>query len=125
MPTRPTFTTIDQYIASFPTEVQAILEKIRKIIATEVPEAVETISYGIPTFKLNGKFVVYFAGFKHHVSLYPIPNMNAEFEKRIQPFIKGKGTVQFQLKDPIPYDLIKEFVKLAHQTNLERTQSKK
>jgi uncharacterized protein YdhG (YjbR/CyaY superfamily) len=119
------YKTIDEYLDNFPKEVQEILEKIRKIVKEIVPkEAEETISYGIPTVKLNGKYLVYFAGFKNHISLYPIPPVPAIFEKEISPFVKGKGTIQFPLDKPIPYDLIKEFVKYSLDYNLARTSKK-
>ena len=103
-------TTIDEYIHTFPIPVQEILQQIRAIIRKKAPDAVETISYQIPTFKLNGKYLVYFAGWKDHVSLYPLPHGNDAFRQEIAPYITGKGTAQFSLAKPIPYDIIEKIV---------------
>lgn len=108
---RPTFSTIDEYIAAFPADVQKILQKIRKTIKKAVPKAEETISYQIPTIKLNGKYLIYFAGFAKHVSVYPAPREAAEFKEELASYKGGKGTVQFPLDKPIPYDLITRIVK--------------
>jgi uncharacterized protein YdhG (YjbR/CyaY superfamily) len=117
--------TVDSYISSFPAETQTILKKIRKIVKEVLPpEAEEKISYGIAGYKLKTP-VVYFAGFKNHVSLYPIPTGDAAFQKKITPHIKGKGTMQFQLSEPIPYELIKEIVKFRLQENLSKPQKYK
>jgi uncharacterized protein YdhG (YjbR/CyaY superfamily) len=103
------FTTMDEYITTFPEDVQGVLEKIRQTIRKTVPAADETISYQIPTFKLDGKYLVYFAGYKNHVSLYPIPS-GKEILKELAPYKAGKGTVRFPLDEPIPYDLVKKIV---------------
>lgn len=103
---------IDEYIASFPEEVQSILQKIRLLIAGLAPEATESISYGIPCYKQGCKYLVYFAGYKNHVSIYPVPTGDAGFQKTIAKYQTGKGTLQFQLDEPIPYDLIEKIVKL-------------
>ncbi|HRN69671.1 MAG TPA: DUF1801 domain-containing protein [Candidatus Woesebacteria bacterium] len=116
------YTNIDEYIANFPEETQLILQKIRKIGHELISHAEETISYGIPTLKLNGKYVFYFAGYKEHISVYPILQVPEEFFKKIQPFIKGKGTLQFPLSKPIPFNLIKQFVKYSLQAHTERIQ---
>lgn len=100
------FTTIDGYIASFPKEVQAILEKIRQTIADAAPGAVEAISYQIPTFKLNGSNLVHFAAWKDHIGFYATPAGNAAFQKELARYKMAKGSVQFPLDEPIPYDLV-------------------
>ena len=105
------FKTIDEYIKTFPEDVQSILEKIRQTIKKTASEAVETISYQMPTFNLDGKYLVYFAGWKNHIAFYPVPTGTEAFEKEISPYIKGKGTLQFPLNKPIPYDLIIKIVK--------------
>jgi uncharacterized protein YdhG (YjbR/CyaY superfamily) len=110
-PGRTTFDSIDEYIVAFPEAVQKILRKIRKTIRKVVPKAEEAISYGIPTFKLNGKALIYFAGFKNHVSVYPAPRSEDEFEEELKDYKGGKGTVQFPLDRAIPYDLIARIVK--------------
>jgi uncharacterized protein YdhG (YjbR/CyaY superfamily) len=100
------FESVETYLASFPEEIQAILEQVRTTIRTAVPAAEETISYDIPTFKVGGKPVVYFAGWKHHVSVYPIPEADVALERELAPFRAAKGTLKFPLERPIPYELI-------------------
>jgi uncharacterized protein YdhG (YjbR/CyaY superfamily) len=102
--------TIDDYIKTFPKNVQTILQRLRQVIHKTAPGAVETISYQIPTFKLNGKYLVYFAGHKAHVGLYPAPSGTAAFQKQIAPYRKGKGTLRFPLDKPIPLGIVKKFV---------------
>jgi len=104
------FETIDEYIKTFPKDVQSILEKMRETIRNEAPEAVESISYQMPTFKLNGKGLVYFAGYKGHVGFYPIPSGVETFKKELSPYKKGKGSVQFPIDEPIPYELVRRIV---------------
>ena len=106
------FTTIDEYISTFPADIQAILEKIRQTIHETVPEATETIRYGIPTFDLNGQHLVFFAGWKQSLSLYPLPAGDAAFQQKIAPYKKEKSTLRFPLEKPIPYDLVGEIVSL-------------
>ena len=100
------FDTVESYLASFPDEVRPVLEQVRKTIRTAVPGAEETISYDIPTFKLGGRAVVYFAGWKHHVSVYPIPQADEALERDLAPFRAAKGTLKFPLDRPVPYELI-------------------
>jgi uncharacterized protein YdhG (YjbR/CyaY superfamily) len=105
-------TPIDKYIKTFPKDVQSILQKVRKTICEIIPNAKETISYGIPTFKLNDKYIIYFAGWKRHISLYPISEGTKEFNKKMSKYIAGRGTLKFPLTEDIPYDLISEVTKL-------------
>jgi uncharacterized protein YdhG (YjbR/CyaY superfamily) len=100
------FDTVEAYIATFPPDVQAKLESIRAAIRDAVPRTTEAISYDIPTFYLDGKAVVYFAGWKRHISLYPIPGGDPDLGTEIEPYKSGKGTLQFRLDRPIPLDLI-------------------
>lgn len=119
---RAQFTTIDEYINSFPKEVGEILQTLRQVIKEEVPEeTTETISYGIPTFKLNGKYIVYFAGYKKHVSIYPILHTDDSLKKDLAPYIKGRGTLQFPLDKPLPLPLIRNVVKILVKENQKRT----
>ncbi len=106
------FTTIDEYISTFPAETQGILENIRQAIRKAAPDVVETISYNIPTFDLNGKHLVFFAGWKHHISLYPLPAGDAAFQQQIAQYKRVKSTVQFPLDKPVPYDLVEKIVTL-------------
>lgn len=108
---------IDEYIETFTESTQKILQKIRKLIQKTAPEAVETISYKIPTFKLNGKVLVHFAGYEHHVGLYATPTGHKQFEKELSKYKQGKGSVQFPLDEEIPCDLIREIVKFRVQEN--------
>ncbi len=117
-------TTIDEYIDGFPDETKKILKRIRSIIKKNLPKAEETISYGIPTFKLNGTYVVYFAGFKKHVSIYPTTSGSATFEKQLEPYRSGRGTARFDLGKPLPEKLIVDIVKLNLRKNKERGRRK-
>jgi uncharacterized protein YdhG (YjbR/CyaY superfamily) len=102
----PAPTTVDAYIASFPPEVQTRLEDIRAAIAAAAPEATETISYGIPTFKLSGTYLLYFAGWKRHLSVYPIPLGDHALTEAVAPWRAAKGTLRFPLSEPTPLHLI-------------------
>ncbi|HEX6269907.1 MAG TPA: DUF1801 domain-containing protein [Anaerolineales bacterium] len=112
--------TIDEYIAGFPPDVQEILEKIRMTIRKAAPDAEETISYQIPTFNLNGKYLIYFAAYKKHIGLYPAPIGNVDFKEDLSAYQAGKGTLRFPLDKPIPFDLITKIVKFRAKENLER-----
>jgi uncharacterized protein YdhG (YjbR/CyaY superfamily) len=105
-------TTIDEYIRTFPVDSQVILEKVRQAIQKAAPDAVETMSYNMPTFDLNGKHLVFFAGWKHHISLYPIPAGDEGFQQQISHYKRVKSTLQFPLDKPIPYDLVEKIVTL-------------
>jgi len=111
---------IDEYIASFSPEVQAILEKIRVTIWDAAPDAQETISYNMPAFRLNG-VLVYFAAFKKHIGFYPPLRGDARLEKAISIYAGEKGNLQFPLDQPIPYGLIERIVKLKVKQNLSKT----
>jgi uncharacterized protein YdhG (YjbR/CyaY superfamily) len=114
-------TNIDEYISGFLKETQKILEQIRTTIKKTVPEAEEVISYGIPTFNLNGTYLIYFAGYKNHVSIYPAPRGNDKFKKILSVYKGGKGTVQFPLDKPIPFNLIVKIVKFRMKENSKKT----
>ena len=85
------FTTIDEYISTFPVDIQAILEKVRQAIHKAAPDAVETMSYGIPTFDLNGKYLVFFAGWKRHISLYPLSAGDEAFQQEIAQYKRARA----------------------------------
>jgi uncharacterized protein YdhG (YjbR/CyaY superfamily) len=110
---------IDKYIAGFPKEVQAILNKVRAAIRKAAPDAQETINYGIPTFTLNGN-LVHFAGFKKHIGFYPTPSGIEKFKKELSVYKGAKGSVQFPLDEPIPYALITRIVKFRVKENLAK-----
>jgi uncharacterized protein YdhG (YjbR/CyaY superfamily) len=108
-----TFKSVDDYITSQPKEVQGLLERVRAAIAKAVPAAEEQISYGIPAFKLHGRPVLYFAGWKQHYSLYPstAPLVEA-FRKELAPYeVNNKGTIRFPLSEPVPVKLIAALAK--------------
>jgi len=106
---RPKFQTVDGYIASFPPEHQRALEELRKEVRAVLPGAEEAISYGIPAFKLDGRYVVYIAGYKTHTSIYPAPRGVPGFEE-LAAYKGGKGTVQFPLGKPLPLALVRRIV---------------
>ncbi len=106
------FTTIDEYISTFPEEIQAVLEKVRQAIRHAAPEAVETMSYGMPTFDLGGKHLVFFAGWKQHLSVYPLPAGDAAFQQELAHYTRVKSTIQFPFDKPVPYDFVERIVTL-------------
>ena len=106
------FESVDAYIASHPEPVQAILKHVRTIIRKAVPGAEETISYNIPTYKLQGAPVIYFAGWKNHYSLYPAQaRLVAAFKDELAPYKISKGTIRFPLAEPVPAKLIERIAK--------------
>lgn len=123
MPTT-TYTTIDEYIATFPADVQTTLQKVRETIRKAAPDATEAISYQMPTFKLNGN-LVHFAAFKNHIGFYPVPSGIEKFKKELSVYPQGKGSVQFPLDRPIPYALISKIVKFRVKENLEKAKAKR
>jgi uncharacterized protein YdhG (YjbR/CyaY superfamily) len=111
------YKTMDEYIAKFPKNVRDVLEELRRVIRESAPEAEEAISYGMPTFKLNGN-LVHFAAWKNHVGFYPGGSSAIEaFKKELSPFKQSKGTVQFPIDKPIPFDLVKKIVKFRVKQN--------
>ena len=107
----------------FPDEIQAILQRLRQTIHKAAPEATEAISYQMPTFKLNGN-LVHFAAFKSHIGFYPVPSGIEAFREELEPYIKGKGTIQFPLDKPIPYDLVEKTVEFRVKENLAKKRAK-
>ena len=115
---------IDDYIKSYPPDVQKILQEIRKTIKKMAPEAEEAISYQIPTFKLNGN-LVHFAAFKKHIGFYPGSKAINVFKKEIASYKSSKGTVQFPLEKPMPLSLIKKIVDYRVKANAQKVKGKK
>jgi uncharacterized protein YdhG (YjbR/CyaY superfamily) len=109
--------TVDEYLMAFPKEVQILLKQVRKIIRENAPEAVESLAYQMPSYKTNGRPLVYFAGFKNHIGFYATPSGHAEFAKELSTFKQGKGSVQFPLDKPIPFDLIRQIVAFRVEEN--------
>jgi len=113
---------IDEYIAAFPLPVQGVLKRVRSTIRKAVPGAEEMISYNIPTYKLHGRPVLYFAGWKQHYSLYPSTNhLLAAFKDDLAPYeVSGKGTIRFPLSEPVPVKLIEGIAKFRAREVAER-----
>ena len=116
--------TMDEYISTFPEDVQRILRELRQTIKEAAPEAEETINHQMPTFTLNGN-LVHFAAFKHHIGFYPTPSGIEAFEKELSPYKGAKGSVQFPIDEPLPLPLIRRIVEYRIKENLERKQKKK
>jgi uncharacterized protein YdhG (YjbR/CyaY superfamily) len=112
--------TVDEYIAGFPPDTRAILDEVRATMRRAVPTAREAISYDIPTYQLDGRDVVYFAGWKGHVSVYPLPGGDPDLVAEMAPYQSGKGTLRFSLSAPIPYALIG---RVAAQLVADRTEA--
>jgi uncharacterized protein YdhG (YjbR/CyaY superfamily) len=111
---------IDEYIASFPEDVQKILQEIRVVISDAAPGAVETISYDMPTFNLNGAYLIYFAGWKKHVALYPVTEkISRTLSSELSGYKGTKGSVHFPLNNPMPMDLIRKIAELRIVENQE------
>ena len=111
------FTSIDEYIAACPEETHERLQAIRAAIKKIAPEAKEKISYQIAAFELNGKNLIHFAGWKKHISLYPVPAGGEAFEKTVSKYVDGKGTLKFPLDEPMPIKLINKVIKLHLAAN--------
>ncbi len=124
-PTESTSPTIDTYIAGFPEDIQARLERIRQVIREAAPGAVETISYGMPTFKLNGKNLVHFAAYQRHIGFYPTPSGIDAFEDEIAVYRDGKGTLRLPLDEPVPYDLIARITAFRAEENEAQAAAKR
>ncbi|WP_142683599.1 DUF1801 domain-containing protein [Chitinophaga polysaccharea] len=114
-----TVSTIDQYIADFPREIQVLLQQMRAAIKAIVPEAGEKISYGIPTFTLNGN-LVHFGGYKQHIGFYPGASGIKAFEKELSVYKNSKGAVQFPLDKPLPIALINKIVKFRVKESMAK-----
>jgi len=117
------FKSIDEYIMKFPLEVQQILQKLRKVIKESAPDAEETISYQMPTFVLHGN-LVHFAAYKNHIGFYPTPSGIEAFKDKLSEYKGAKGSVQFPIEKPLPYELIAEIVKFRVVENTKKADSK-
>ncbi len=117
---RDQFAIIDEYIASFPPDVQQKLSKMRAVIHRAVPDAEEAIRYGIPTFRQNGSNLVHFAAFKDHLSFFPTASGVEAFRKELSSYKLSKGTIQFPLDKPVPYDLVERIVRFRVEETLKK-----
>jgi len=118
------FTNIDEYIATFPMDIQKKMQELRAVIKSSAPDAVEKISYQMPTFYLNGN-LIHFAAYKNHIGLYPTPNGIEAFSDELSKYKGGKGSKQFPLNEPLPLDLISRIVKFRVAENQKKTSKKK
>ena len=116
--------TVDNYIKSFPEDVQELMKRVRATIKENAPEAEESFAYQMPAYKTNGKPLVYFAGFKNHIGFYATPTGHSQFEKELSKYKQGKGSVQFPLDKPIPFDLIARIVRFRVEENSIKKQKK-
>jgi uncharacterized protein YdhG (YjbR/CyaY superfamily) len=112
--------TVDSYIRSFPENVQMLLRQIRATIIENAPDAIESMAYGMPAYKTNGKPLVYFAGFNNHIGFYATPTGHAQFAEDLSKYKQGKGSVQFPLDKPTPLELIGRIVRFRVEENLKR-----
>jgi len=118
-------TSIDEYIADFPEDIQALLNQVRFTIKQAAPDAEESLGYGMPAYKLHGRPLVYFAAFKNHIGFYATPTGHAEFAKELSTYKQGKGSVQFPIDQPMPLKLIAQIVEFRVIENLEKAKAKK
>ena len=115
---------VEEYIADFPAETQAVLQQLRTAIKAAAPDAVECIAYAMPAFKLNGYPLVYFAGYAGHIGFYATPTGHSEFAEELSKFKQGKGSVQFPLSQPMPLDLIARIVQFRVTETLAKPKKK-
>ena len=108
--------TVDEYIARFPNDVQDRMLRMRALIGEVAPDAVESISYQMPGYKLNGKPLVYYAGYKNHIGFYATPVGYGPFQAELARYKQGKGSVQFPHSQPLPLDLIRRIVEFRVKT---------
>jgi uncharacterized protein YdhG (YjbR/CyaY superfamily) len=117
------YATITQYIRSFPKATQKLLQEMRDAIRSAAPEAIEKISYQMPTFYLHGN-LVHFAAYEHHIGFYPAASGIAAFQDQLKKYKSSKGAVQFPTDKPLPLALIKKIVRYRVKENLERAKAK-
>jgi uncharacterized protein YdhG (YjbR/CyaY superfamily) len=115
---------IDDYISTFPKNVQDKLRGLEKAIKESAPGAEEAIAYGMPTFKLNGN-LVHFAAYSKHIGFYPTPSAIVAFKAELHKYMQSKGAIQFPIDEPIPLDLVRRMVRFRVEENLAKTKSKK
>lgn len=119
-PAMKKFKDVDSYLQDHPQNVQKLLKMLRRTIKKAAPKAIEGISYGMPGYKLNGRPLVYFGGFRRHVSLFALPSGTAAFKKEVSKYKTSKGTIQFSIDIPLPVGLIKKIVRFRAKENLSR-----
>lgn len=114
------FNSVEEYIHNFPVETQGILLKFRNLIFNLSSEVEEGISYGMPGYKLHGQPLVYFAGYKKHIGFYATPTGHEKFSEKLSLYKQGKGSVQFPLDKPMPWELIEEIILFRIEENVEK-----
>lgn len=119
------FQTVDEYISAFPKDVQDVLEQIRQTVKEAAPQAGEKISYQMPTFTLDDKYLVYFAAWKGHLGFYGLSGALEAFKEELSPYAGEKGSLRFPLAEPMPLALISEIVKFGVEENLKKAKSKR
>lgn len=120
---KTTFKSIDEYILKFPSQIQETLEMLRKVIKENAPDAKEKISYQMPTFYFYGN-LVHFAAYKNHIGFYPSPSGIDKFKNELSEYKGAKGSVQFPIDKPLPYELISKIVKFRVEENIKKTEDK-
>lgn len=115
---------VEEYILQFPGQVQEILHHVRDTIRLHAPGAVESISYGMPAYRIHGRPLVYFAAYQHHIGFYATPAGHNRFAQELSAYKLGKGSVQFPLHQPMPYDLIANMVRFRLAENEARKVAK-
>ena len=125
MVTKKTENEVDKYIAGFDPEIQDRLKEMRKTILDEMPDAEEKIGYGLPTYKLDGKNIVHFGGFKQHTGFYPTPSGLTAFEKELAKYKASKGSIQFPHTAPLPLPLVRKIVKFRLKEHKQDMAAKK
>lgn len=111
---------VDIYIDQFPPDVREKLSEMRNVIKQNATEANESFAYGMPAYKLNGRPLVYFAGFKNHIGFYATPTGHEEFKNELAGYKQGKGSVQFPIDEPMPLDLVKRIVQFRVKENMSK-----
>lgn len=119
------FSSVDEYILEFPENVQSILTQLRKTILENAPGSTEGFNYGMPAYKIFGKPLVYFAGYKNHIGFYALPSGHKKFEKELSQYKQGKGSVQFPIGKPVPFNLIAKIVIFRAEENKTSAKSQK
>ena len=117
---KPNINSVDEYIINFPLEIQLKLNELRQLILEVASDAVESLAYGMPSYKLHGKPLVYFAGYKNHIGFYATPSGHLEFAEELSQYKQGKGSVQFPIDKPLPINLIRRIVEFRFCENLAR-----
>jgi uncharacterized protein YdhG (YjbR/CyaY superfamily) len=118
------FTSISEYVSTFPENAQKAMGEIIATIKAKVPNAEEHISYNMPAFKVNGEYFIHFSAWKNHIGMYPVPAGNEAFQKQIGPYRSAKSALNFPLDKPMPIKLIEKFIKFRIAENLKSAKVK-